>query len=364
MPGKFIDSRINQNIEVATEYFRAFVSEKTSNKNGELKQSAGSIGFIPFNISFTMDGISGIKIYSELSVDTSFLPPGYTNTTNFIVTGVDHKIQNGDWETNITTTLIPRTSTLTNKITGSISIEGQRETPPTVSTTTPTTPGTPQPGNTEQERANNLYAIPYGLSPLQTPTDGNSSAFTALLRTFQPPYPLLYSGTQVNVNQSLVNVATGVKENVKMSDLTYDYSSKLWKSPSGASYKPNAITKPINFKVHKDAYASLYNAFTQIQSTYGMEQVWALGLNTCSGIHYPKWKTGSTVQKLSMHTWGVAIDLLAGLNPLKGPNSKSPKAQFSKPEYAKFISIMEQNGWLSLGKNSNYDWMHFQTVTY
>ena len=138
MPGKFIDSRINQNIEVATEYFRALVSEKTNNKQGNLKQSAGSIGFIPFNISFTMDGISGIKIYNELSLDTSFLPQGYSSTTSFIVTGVDHRIQNGDWETNITTTLIPRTSTLTNKITGSLSIEGQRETAPTFNKPQPT----------------------------------------------------------------------------------------------------------------------------------------------------------------------------------------------------------------------------------
>jgi hypothetical protein len=138
MPGKFIDSRINQNIEVATEYFRALVSEKTNNKQGNLKQSAGSIGFIPYNVSFTMDGMSGIKIYNELSLDTSFLPQGYSSTTSFIVTGVDHKIQNGDWETNITTTLIPRTNPIVNKVTGSLSIEGQREIPPTTTTNSTT----------------------------------------------------------------------------------------------------------------------------------------------------------------------------------------------------------------------------------
>ena len=84
-----------------------------------------------------MDGISGIKIYNELSIDTSFLPPGYTKTTDFIVTGVDHKIQNGDWETNITTTLIPRTSPIDNIITSSLSFiaqteEAQSDTAPTV----------------------------------------------------------------------------------------------------------------------------------------------------------------------------------------------------------------------------------------
>ena len=362
---KFTDSLIGENLEVATEYFKSYMAASNSNKKNQT--SAGSIGFIPLSINFTMDGMSGIKIYNEISLNTSFLPSGYAKTLDFVVTGVDHKLKDGDWETDIKATLIPRTNEIKEIITGSLSVKAQKESytpPPAAVTYAPGPPGTPQPGNTEQARANNLYVIPYGLNPLQTPTDGSSSSFTALLKIFQPPYPLLYSGAQVNVNQSLVNAATGIKENVKMSDLTYDYSSKLWKSPSGISYKPNTITKPLNFRVHKDVYASLYNAFTQIQSTYGMEQVWALGLNTCSGIHYPKYKTGSTTQTLSMHTWGVAIDLLAGLNPLKGPNSKSPNAQFSKPQYVNFINIMEQNGWLSLGKNSNYDWMHFQTVKY
>jgi len=125
MPSSFVDSRINQNLEVATEYFRALMSYKDGDK-----VAAGSIGFLPFNVNFTMDGIGGIKIYNELSVDTSFLPPGYTNTTDFIVTGIDHKISNGDWETNVTTTLIPRTSPIINTITGSLQIFGQVETAP------------------------------------------------------------------------------------------------------------------------------------------------------------------------------------------------------------------------------------------
>ena len=118
----FVDSRINENVEVATEYFKALVS----NKDGD-KVAAGSIGFIPFNMSFTMDGISGIKIYNELSLDTNFLPAGYSKTTDFIVTGVDHKIQNGDWETSINVTLIPRTSPINNTITSSLSFTSQTE---------------------------------------------------------------------------------------------------------------------------------------------------------------------------------------------------------------------------------------------
>jgi predicted chitinase len=139
----FVDSRINENVEVATEYFKALVSSNQKDAENKQKQSAGSIGFIPYNISFTMDGISGIKIYNELSVDTNFLPAGYSKTTDFIVTGVDHKIQNGDWETSINVTLIPRTSPINNTITSSLSFTSQTEEAQTDTAPANTTSSTP-----------------------------------------------------------------------------------------------------------------------------------------------------------------------------------------------------------------------------
>jgi hypothetical protein len=70
------------------------------------------------------------------------MPPGYTNTMEFIVTGVDHKIQNGDWETNIKTTFIPKTGKIDNYITSSLTIFGQIEVaPPIPPPTPPSDPG-------------------------------------------------------------------------------------------------------------------------------------------------------------------------------------------------------------------------------
>ena len=137
----FEDSIINENVSVATEYFRTLVASNIKDAQNNQKQSAGSIGFIPYNVSFTMDGISGIKIYNELHIDTNFLPNGYTKTTDFIVTGIDHSLQNGDWETNINLTLIPKTSPITNVITSSLTFAAQAEearvdTPPTAPITT------------------------------------------------------------------------------------------------------------------------------------------------------------------------------------------------------------------------------------
>ena len=120
---QFVDTLIGENVEVATEYFKALMAEKNSGN----KNSGGSIGFIPFNVSFTMDGLSGIKIYNELTLDTSFLPPGYARTLDFIVTGVDHKLKDGDWETDIKATLIPKTDDIDGVITGSAAIIQQIE---------------------------------------------------------------------------------------------------------------------------------------------------------------------------------------------------------------------------------------------
>ena len=101
---KFDDSTIARNLAIAAEYFKAYYPIAYKDK----KFSGGTTGFIPFNIEFTVDGLSGIKIYNKLRVDTSFLPAGYTKTLDFIVTGIEHKLKDGDWETVIKTTMIPK----------------------------------------------------------------------------------------------------------------------------------------------------------------------------------------------------------------------------------------------------------------
>ena len=75
---------------------------------------AGGIGFIPFKMSFTMNGIEGVKIYNVLHVNSSFLPQAYGKTLDFIITGVDHSIKSNDWETTISTLVQPKSSTPDN----------------------------------------------------------------------------------------------------------------------------------------------------------------------------------------------------------------------------------------------------------
>ena len=66
------------------------------------------IGFIPVNLSLQMDGLSGIRIFDKLTVNSEFLPSNYTDTLNFIITQLDHKFEGNKWVTNVGTLSIPK----------------------------------------------------------------------------------------------------------------------------------------------------------------------------------------------------------------------------------------------------------------
>ena len=66
------------------------------------------IGFLPINFTVTMDGISGIRIFDKLQINSRFLPPNYGETLEFIITALDHKFIGNKWITNIQTTSIPK----------------------------------------------------------------------------------------------------------------------------------------------------------------------------------------------------------------------------------------------------------------
>ena len=102
-------SIIDSNKSIVTEFYK-YVMADASQKDPS-NGSASSVGFIPFKLGLTMDGLSGIKIYNSIQVDTTFFPSNYPDVLNFIVTGVNHKLQNNDWETEIETMVIPKNVT-------------------------------------------------------------------------------------------------------------------------------------------------------------------------------------------------------------------------------------------------------------
>ena len=61
-----------------------------------------------------MDGLSGIKIYNSVNVNTEFLSSNYGETLSFIVTGVNHKLSGNEWVTNLDTIATTKTVTQIN----------------------------------------------------------------------------------------------------------------------------------------------------------------------------------------------------------------------------------------------------------
>ena len=66
-----------------------------------------NFGFLPFNLTLTMDGLSGMKIFNKYKIDARFLPENYPQSMEFVITNVSHAIQNNIWTTNITSIAIP-----------------------------------------------------------------------------------------------------------------------------------------------------------------------------------------------------------------------------------------------------------------
>ena len=87
-----------------------------TNQVKEDKQTLGTnqIGMLPINISVTIEGLSGIRIYDKLEVDTRFLPKYYPQTLIWIIKGVSHEIQNNKWYTKLETIAVPKLPTEQN----------------------------------------------------------------------------------------------------------------------------------------------------------------------------------------------------------------------------------------------------------
>ena len=78
-------------------------------------------GFIPVELGLTIDGLSGVKIYQKININQKFLPVEYksnyeTNTLDFIVTKVNHKLSDNKWETSLSTISIPPTKAYNTEV--------------------------------------------------------------------------------------------------------------------------------------------------------------------------------------------------------------------------------------------------------
>jgi hypothetical protein len=109
--------------------------------------------------------------------------------------------------------------------------------------------------------------------------------------------------------------------------------------------------------VHTKVATSSIQVLTRVLDHYGLEAIKKLRLDIWGGTLNVRKMRGGT--SWSMHSWGIAWDFDPENNQLRWGRDK---ALFAKPEYEKWWEFWEEEGWVSLGKARNYDWMHVQAA--
>jgi D-alanyl-D-alanine carboxypeptidase-like protein len=108
-------------------------------------------------------------------------------------------------------------------------------------------------------------------------------------------------------------------------------------------------------RCHKLVADNFVNVFTELLVSYGYEKIVELGIDLFGGCYNFRQMRGGS--DYSRHSWGIAIDLDPERNQL---HETSKTARFARPEYKLLIDTFYKHGFVSLGKEKNYDWMHFE----
>ena len=93
---------INSQQTVASSVFRYYISEYS------LTGKTPTQPFIPFDLGLEMDGFSGPRIYEKFTITSEILPPGYPETLNFVIKGLNHNITDSGWTTSIESLTLAR----------------------------------------------------------------------------------------------------------------------------------------------------------------------------------------------------------------------------------------------------------------
>lgn len=114
-----------------------------------------------------------------------------------------------------------------------------------------------------------------------------------------------------------------------------------------------SVTK---IQCHKLIADNLFAVFSDLLTHYGYNELNRLGIDLFGGCVNVRLQRGSK-SKWSRHAWGIAVDLSPEKNGLK---VSWKNAQFSKPEYNFMVDTFYKHGFISYGKDRNFDAMHFE----
>lgn len=108
---------------------------------------------------------------------------------------------------------------------------------------------------------------------------------------------------------------------------------------------------------HKKCSTSFFNIWKKTLEHYGHAEIVRLRLDMFGGcLNVRKMRGGS---RWSMHSWGIAMDVDPDRNQLKFHRDQ---AELDDPPYKPFWDIVYGEGFLSLGLEKDYDFMHMQAT--
>lgn len=114
-------------------------------------------------------------------------------------------------------------------------------------------------------------------------------------------------------------------------------------------------SKITQYQCHTLVKDSMERIWQRTLDYYGIQKIQDLGINLYGGcLNVRPMRGGSS---WSMHSWGIAVDIDPDRNAM---NMSWKDSQMSKPEYKKFVEFWYDEGAINLGKEANFDSMHFQ----
>ncbi len=120
----------------------------------------------------------------------------------------------------------------------------------------------------------------------------------------------------------------------------------------------NLKSKTRFISIHATVADSLGEILQKVYETYQLDGIRQLGLDRYGGSFNCRKKRGSR-NAWSTHAWGIAIDWYPSRNKLRWDSTHASLAQ---PELDDWWEIWEQQGWFSLGRREDRDWMHIQAA--
>ena len=110
-------------------------------------------------------------------------------------------------------------------------------------------------------------------------------------------------------------------------------------------------------RCHQKVAAALVRVLGRVLAEYGRDRIRELHLDRFGGCFNVRRKRGGTAR--STHAWGIAMDYDPDRNALQWGRDR---AAFARPSYDAWWHCWEEEGWVSLGRSANFDWMHVQAA--